>query len=469
MRGQVFGGRLPDEPDTQCEEYAGEGDFSRLPDVPDDVFGRSLAQAGQPGQLIGTQVVQVGDVAHQPVLEEQLDGLVAQSLDVHRLAAGVVDDPSQDLRPAVALIGAVVLALTLIAYKRRAAYGAVGDILERLAFGGACREVDSRDFRDDLAALLDVNHIAHADVQQGDLLGVVQGGPLDGRAGQQYRIEVGNRGNRSRASHLEVDTLQSGQGLLGLEFVCHGPFGGFGRESQNPLFGKVVDFDNYAVRCERKLFAGFVPIGNELVDLLQRTADTGVFGDFETPAAGFLQTLPMGLEGEVLPGQLVKRTVESPLGDDGRRLLFESSGGCIAWIGQKGFPVFSPLHVETVERGVGHEDFASYLEQVGIVVSLQTQGDRAYGSYVRRYIVSACSVSARGGLDQLSVSIGERDGCSVEFEFTDKFGGIDLLFDPVNELMQFVQRVGVAQREHRKTVLDAAKFGSDVAAHAGGR
>jgi len=105
-----------------------------------DVLGRFLAHAGQRGDLSGPQVVEVGGVVHQTVAVEQLDGLLAQSVDVHRLAADEVDDASENLRLAVVLIGAIVLRFALVTHQRRAADRTDGDVFEGTAVGLALRE-----------------------------------------------------------------------------------------------------------------------------------------------------------------------------------------------------------------------------------------------------------------------------------------------------------------------------------------
>lgn len=92
----------------------------------------------------------------------------------------------------MALIGTVVLAFALVFHQRSAAFRTAGDVLEGTAVRRTGRKIDARDLGDDLAAFFDIYHIAYANVQQGDLFGVVQRGPLDGRSGQLHRIEVGD-------------------------------------------------------------------------------------------------------------------------------------------------------------------------------------------------------------------------------------------------------------------------------------
>ena len=248
--GQVFRRGFAHEADAQSEQHAREGNLLRAFDRADDVLGRLLAQPGQRRELFGPQVVEIGDGAHQGVVVEQLDGLLAQTLDVEGLAADEVDDASDDLGTASALVRTVVLGFALVTHQFGAAFGAVRNVFEGTAVGGTLRELHARNLGDDLAALLDIDHVARADVQQGHLLGVVERGATYGGPGQQHGREVRDGGDGSGASDLERDAFQTGQHLLGLELVGHGPFRGFGRESQLPAHGEVVDLDDDAVGRE---------------------------------------------------------------------------------------------------------------------------------------------------------------------------------------------------------------------------
>ena len=118
------------------------------------------------------------------------------------------------------------------------------------AVGGTLRELHARNLGNDLAALLDIDHVARADVQQGHLFGVVERGAPHGGPGQQHRFEVGHGGDGSGASDLERDAVDTRERLFGLEFVGYGPFRGLGRESQLAPHGEVVDLDDHAVGRE---------------------------------------------------------------------------------------------------------------------------------------------------------------------------------------------------------------------------
>ncbi len=466
---QVFGRGFPDESDAQGEQYPLKRNLDRAPDAPDDVLGRFFAQPGQTGELFGPQVVEVGGVVQQSVVVEQLDGLLAQSVDVHRLAADEVDDAAQYLRPAVALIGTVVLAFALVFHQRSAAFRTAGDVLEGTAVRRTGRKIDARDLGDDLAAFFDIYHIAYANVQQGDLFGVVQRGPLDGRSGQLHRIEVGDGGDGSGASHLEIDAFEPRERLFGLELESHGPSGRLGREAQLAPQGVTIDLDDHAVRSERQFPALFVPEGDVVVDLRLAAADPHLVRYVESPFAGFPHTLPMGRAGQVVASQLVERAVQPPLGDYGRGLLLERARCGIARIGQQRFAVLLAFAVEAVERGIGHQHFAPYFEEIGVVAPLQVQRNGANRADIGRYVIAPCAVAPRHGTEQSSVFVGERDGRAVEFELADELRLSELFLDASDEFVQLVERIGIAQRKHRKAMFDALEFGCEIAADAGRR
>ena len=287
-----------------------------------------------------------------------------------------------------------------------------------------------------------------------------------GGSGQQYRFEVGHGRNGSRAAYLERHAVETRRGLLGFEFIGYGPLGGFGRKAQLTAHGEIVDLDDYAVRGEGQFAPRLVPVVDIGVDLVGVVADTRRIRDLEAPFAGFLETLPMARERQFVASQLIERAIQSALGHDGRRLLLERSGGGVAGIGEELLAVGLALGVEPVERGVGHQYFAPDFEIIGPVLPAQAQGDRTHRADVGRHVVALDAVAARHGAQKPSVFVGERDGRAVEFQFADVVRGPGFALDAADELVQFVQRVGVAQRQHRVAVLHGPELGRQVASHA---
>ena len=101
---------------------------------------------------------------------------------------------------------------------------------------------------------------------------------------------------------------------------------------------------------------------------------------------------------------------------------------------------------------------------VGPSLAPQAQGHRAHRAHVGRHVVALHAVAARHGAHEASVLVGERDGRAVEFQLAYVVRGAGLAFDAGDEFVQFVQRVGVAQRQHRVAVPDGPELRREVAA-----
>ncbi len=319
MGCEILGRSLSDEAYAQSEQHACEGHLARRGYAAQDVGGRLFAQARQCGQTLGVQRVYVGYVVQHVVLPQQLDRLVAQALDVHRLARDEVLYASEYLGTAAALVGAVVFGLALESDQRRTAFGASVYILERPAVGGTLRKVDLRDLGYYLAALLYINRVAYADVQLRYLLGVVERGTLDGRAGQQHWRKVGYGGHGTRAADLKVDAEQPGGGTLGLELIGYRPARGFGCRAQLAAVVVSVDLDHHAVGGERQPLALGIPMGYVLVDLGYVAADAHIVRYLESPLASLCHVAPVRGRGQCVARELVERAVEPASCDHLRR------------------------------------------------------------------------------------------------------------------------------------------------------
>ena len=83
--------------------------------------------------------------------------------------------------------------------------------------------LDADDVRDDLARLLDDDRVADADVLAVDLVGVVQAGAADGRAGELHRFQVGDRRDGAGLADLHADVVERGGRFVLLELVGDQP------------------------------------------------------------------------------------------------------------------------------------------------------------------------------------------------------------------------------------------------------
>ena len=103
------------------------------------------------------------------------------------------------------------------------------------------------DLRDDVAAFLDDDPVAHPDVLARDLVGVVQGRHADGGPGQQHRLEHGHRRHRSGAAHLQHDVVETGRRLLRGKLEGDRPPRELRGRPQALAVRNRVDLDHHAV------------------------------------------------------------------------------------------------------------------------------------------------------------------------------------------------------------------------------
>ena len=77
--------------------------------------------------------------------------------------------------------------------------------------------------RDDVARALNLNGVADAHIEAGDLVGIVQGRVLHYDAADGDGRELGDRGERTGAADLNLDRVDDGGRLLRGEFVRQRP------------------------------------------------------------------------------------------------------------------------------------------------------------------------------------------------------------------------------------------------------
>ena len=376
-------------------------------------------------------------------------------------------DATLDLGRAPLFVGTEPGRLALNAFQRRATLGTVAYEAHLLAHQQAGRGVDRGNLGYDFAPLLDIDHVAYVQVEGVHEIFVVQGGPLDNRAREQHRVEVGHRGDGARAPYLERHRVEPRERLLGLELVGDGPTGRLGRVAQVFLLPQRVDLEDHAVGSHRQMLALGVPIGDILLHLVDRVENAHGIGYLETPRTGPLQVLVVGIGGQILTQQVIEVGIEPPGSHYGRVLRFEGAGRRVAGVGKEGLLLLLALLVERLEDRPGHEYLAPNLKRVGVVVAPQLQGNAANGLHILGHIIAPGTVAPGHGLHQPSVLVDERDGGTVEFQFAHQ---LELLAHqprahPVVEGGHLFNRIGVAQRQHGVTVLDLRKGPVDVVAH----
>ena len=358
-----------------------------------------------------------------------------------------------DLHRAAVLVRAEPLGFGLGLDEGRAAVRADAREDGRLRALRAVCGVDAGDLGDDLPAFLDVDPVAHADVQQGHLVCVVEGGALDERAAELHGGEVRDGGHGAGAPDLVVDAEQLRAGLLGLEFIGHRPAGRLGRVAQRALGGEFVDLDDDAVGGVGEELAGLVPVVDVGLDLPDVVAEAALLRDGQAPARGGVKGLAVGGEVHRLGGDVVERADEAAV----RHFLgvdeLQGPGGGVARVGEGGLLLRLALAVEGVEGRVGHQDLAADLE-IRRVVALQLLGDVRDAAHVLRDVVALDAVAAGERLREPAVPVGQADGGAVELEFAAvaEADALEGLLGARDEFFDFSDGIGVAQGEHRVAV-----------------
>ena len=101
--------------------------------------------------------------------------------------------------------------------------------------------------RDDIARPLHNHRVANAHIFPGNFIFVVQRGIGHHNTSDCNGPQPCHRRQRTRAPHLNIDTLQNGRGLLRRKLVGHGPARTARHEPQPHLQTKIIDLVNHAI------------------------------------------------------------------------------------------------------------------------------------------------------------------------------------------------------------------------------
>ncbi len=265
---QQLGRLLPDifdaEGEHQPAQIVGLGFFERS-----DQIGRAfLSHAVECSDLLRLQIIKVRRRVYQIMLYQRLYHGRPQSLDVHRVARGEMDQIAQQLRWAVGVdadhSGRVLLAHrvgTARRADRRDAVDLAAAVLHHRAHLG-----------DDLPRLAHQDGIAHSDPLFVDKILVVQRRAADGGACQRDRFKQRGWGEYTGAADVDFDGEQLGRFLFRRIFERDRPFGVFcGGAEQFPL-GKIVHLDYRTV----DLISVAIPVLPDLADAGDHIADLAV-------------------------------------------------------------------------------------------------------------------------------------------------------------------------------------------------
>ena len=257
-------------------------------------------------QLLIAQVEEVAFIAHEAIIEQRDDRLVAERLDVKRAARGEVEEPLAQLRGAGHRVRAAPVDLSLVPAERGAALGALAGELELPLVSGAQFRDRADHLGDDLARLAQDHRVTDQHALALNFILVVQGRAVYGRAADLHRGHHGERGDPPGPAHAHLDVEQLGVDLLGRVLVGDRPARCPAGRAHRALRLDRVDLDHHAVDLVRRL----VPVAwvGVVVDIGLDVGEVGddlvLVADRQSPRAKTL--VPAGLR--------VRRPFEVPVG-----------------------------------------------------------------------------------------------------------------------------------------------------------
>src|SRR5262249_36706104 len=143
--------------DTQGGEHTRQRVFQGLRDVADHVACALHSHAIQRHQILDLELIEVGDIPHNSLVDQLIHEGIAHAVDIHHAAGSEVQDRFLETRGAIG-VDAPAGGFALLAYDAAAADGALGRHPEGLAPGTLRRNAD--DLRNDVAGALDYHFVA---------------------------------------------------------------------------------------------------------------------------------------------------------------------------------------------------------------------------------------------------------------------------------------------------------------------
>src|SRR5690606_3682503 len=266
---------------------AGLALFDLLDDLPRDFHSHLVClfsnHSVQVGDLLGGQLVEIGEVADEAALHELPDQLLAQAADVHGGPRRIVQDAGLDLGGAGGVL-ANPGGLAGLAEDGATARRAFGGELEFDLVSGAGVLDDGDDLGDDVAGAADDDAVADAHVLAPKLVLVVQGGAGNDHAADVDGLQDGDGGEDAGAADVDLDVSDDGDLLLRRELAGDGPARAAGALAEGVAEAIVVDLHADAVDEVRQLVSPLqqgAPVG---VDLLHRLGAPAIGGEAKAKA-----------------------------------------------------------------------------------------------------------------------------------------------------------------------------------------
>ena len=202
-----------------------------------------------------------------------------------------------------------------------------------------------------------------------------------------------------------------------------------------------------------------VELVNGLQDFVDRLGHPPLFRRRQAELFEERENLRVPLEGEPVGGaRSIEDHAERALRDDFRIELLERAGCGIARVGEDGQTGRGPLLVQLREAALVHVNFPSHLQESRRRPA-QTRRDRANGFDILGDVIADHAVPARGGMLQLALLVGQRDGHAIDFRLDHDrdFLVREQSSDPCIKARYFFFRVRIVQTQHRNPMPNLRK------------
>src|SRR5580704_2630356 len=247
MLGQKLRSAFADHSDAESVDHALERKFFRILNFVENVLGRLVGKSIEAEQIFLREVVNVGDIFYQTLVDQLSNERFAHSVDVHDTARGEMEDRPEQLGWAVG-VDAAVIHFALGADDLGAAYRTFLGHDERLV---PARTVfvcdDLGDFRDNVAAPLDLHPVADFHAQALDLIHIVQRGIAHRGAADQHWGQFGDWREFPGAADLHANAFDLRDSGARCIFIGDGPARSLAGEAEFVLQAGAIHFDDDAI------------------------------------------------------------------------------------------------------------------------------------------------------------------------------------------------------------------------------
>ena len=184
----------------------------------DEVVRGFVGHAVQSGQLVGVEVIQVGEMPDELFFEQLIDKFFAEAVDVQGGPLGKVDYIALHLRGTSDVLAAGHY-LSLGENHPRVAHGALLRHLRRFLPAGTLGSNHPDDLWDDVPGALHDDRVADARIETANLVLIVQRGARHGHPADTDGLEHGHRRKGAGPADLPDHVLEFRGALVCGEFV----------------------------------------------------------------------------------------------------------------------------------------------------------------------------------------------------------------------------------------------------------